>query len=267
MNIDFHVHGILSKKLFFDSSLFLQGIEYAKNNDLQGFVLCEHFNALDIDSTFSFLKDNYKYQGDKYIVNDFSVFLGMEVDIKNGGHVIVCGNRDAILSIQNKLKNHIRRSNFIEFEELLNLGESLNCLMIGAHPLRDSHKLYLQPQRLLKRLHALDLNTKDIYKKGEEQAKYEIFKLSKILDIPCVCGSDSHYPVQLGTVKTCFNNEISTIEELKSEISKCKYNLQVSKDLNLKVYTAKVTKNKLKKKIRKLIAKEIYMKNSLMNIK
>ena len=267
MNIDFHVHGILSKKLPFDSSLFLQGIEYAKNNDLQGFILCEHFNAQDIDRSFSFLKDNYEYKGDRYIINDFSIFLGMEIDIKNGGHVILCGNRDAISSIRTHLKNHIKRVNFISFENLLNLGESLNCLMIGAHPLRDSHKLYLQPRELLKRLHALDLNTKDIYKKGQEQAQDEIFKLSKILNIPCVFGSDSHYPIQLGTVKTCCYDEISTIEELKYAISKGEYTLQISNDLPIKVCTSKIAKNKLKKKMKKLISKGLYIKDSLINIK
>lgn len=52
MNMDFHVHGILSKKLNFDEELFIQGINFAKNSGLHGLVLCEHFNAIDIDSSF-----------------------------------------------------------------------------------------------------------------------------------------------------------------------------------------------------------------------
>ena len=56
MNMDFHVHGILSKKLNFDEELFIQGINFAKNSGLHGLVLCEHFNAIDIDSSFHFLK-------------------------------------------------------------------------------------------------------------------------------------------------------------------------------------------------------------------
>ena len=34
MNIDFHVHGLLSKKSKFDEALFLQAIENAKENGL-----------------------------------------------------------------------------------------------------------------------------------------------------------------------------------------------------------------------------------------
>ena len=68
MNLDFHVHGILSKKLKFNEELFLQGIEFAKNNLLDGFVLCEHFNAVDIDSSFSFLENNFVYEKDRYDV-------------------------------------------------------------------------------------------------------------------------------------------------------------------------------------------------------
>ena len=63
--MDFHVHGILSKKLKFNEELFLQGIEFAKNSMLDAFVLCEHFNAVDIDSTFSFLEEHYPYEKER----------------------------------------------------------------------------------------------------------------------------------------------------------------------------------------------------------
>lgn len=106
MNIDFHVHGLLSKKSKFDEELFLQAIENAKENGLNAFVLCEHFNAKDIYSIQSYLRENYEYEYDRYMVNDFSVFIGMEIDIKNGGHVILCGNRDNIEEIRKKLERN-----------------------------------------------------------------------------------------------------------------------------------------------------------------
>ncbi|SFC16743.1 PHP-associated domain-containing protein [Clostridium uliginosum] len=247
MNIDFHVHSILSKKLEFDSELFLQGIEYAKESGLNAFVLCEHFNAVDLMSIYSYLRNNYKYQGDRYLVNGFSVFVGMEVDIKNGGHIIVCGNRDSILKIRERLEFHIKRSNFIAFEELLDIGEKYECLMIGSHPYRPKHKLYLQPLNLLARLDALDLNTKDIYKRGLEIVEEEVSNLSKILNIPYVTGSDTHYPIQLGTVRTCFEAECDTIKDLKECIRNKNFKIEVSKALKLKVYSAKITKNNIKK--------------------
>ena len=80
MNMDFHVHGILSKKLKFDSELFLQGISFAKNNMLDGMVLCEHFNAVDIESSFSFFENNFKYENDRYDVNGFIIhFANIEI--------------------------------------------------------------------------------------------------------------------------------------------------------------------------------------------
>ena len=250
MNLDFHVHGILSKKLKFDPDLFIQGIEYAKENSLDGYILCEHFNAVDLNSTFSYLKDNFNYEGDRYIVNGFSIFLGMEVDIKDSGHIIVTGNRDSIVKIREKLEPHIKRANFIKFEDLLNLGEKYNCLMIGSHPYRENHKLYIQPEHLLRRLHGLDLNSKDIYKRGREIVELEVALLSKKLDISYVTGSDSHHPIQLGTIRTCFYNECSTIKELKEAIKNHEYTIEVSNTLNLRVFSAKVTKNNMKKKIK-----------------
>ncbi|AOR23600.1 PHP-associated domain-containing protein [Clostridium taeniosporum] len=260
MNIDFHVHGILSKKLKFDSELFLQGVEYAKENGLDGFVLCEHFNAIDLLSSYSYLEENYEYVGDRYIVDGFSVFIGMEVDIRYGGHVIVCGNREDILKIRNYLEPYTSKSNFIPFGKLLDLGEKYNCLMIGSHPYREKHKLYLQPKKYLERLDALDLNTKDIYKRGLSIVEEEVATLAENLNIPYVTGSDSHYPVQLGTVKTCFENECYTINDLKENIKSKKYVIEISKALKLKVYTSKITKNYIKKQIK-------LSKNNYKNLK
>ena len=125
MNMDFHVHGILSKKLNFDEELFIQGINFAKNSGLHGLVLCEHFNAIDIDSSFSFLEDNFIYENDRYDVNGFYVYLGMEVDIRYGGHVIVCGQRQEVYSIKENLKNCRKKADFIHFEDLLDMAGAL----------------------------------------------------------------------------------------------------------------------------------------------
>ena len=138
--------------------------------------------------------------------------------------------------------------NFIEFEKLLELGEKYNCLMVGSHPYRASHKLHLQPKELLKRLHALDLNATDIFKKGLECAKEEVENLSKEINIPFVTGSDSHYPIQLGSVKTRFNKEFTTVKEIINSIYSRDYSIEVSKAVELKVYSAKKTKKYIKEK-------------------
>lgn len=250
MNMDFHVHGILSKKLNFNKDLFLQGIEFAKNNGLNGFVLCEHFNAKDIESSFSFLEDNFKYENDRYDVNKFYVYLGMEVDIRYGGHVIVCGNREKIYKINNSLKKCVKKDNFIYFEELLDMSDEYGCLTIGSHPYREKHKLYLQGEKNLKRLDALDLNSKDIYKRGLKIVEKEVEELASKLNIPYVTGSDSHYPIMLGCVKTSFKDDFKSIAELKDAIKKNDFKREISDDLRLKIYSAKISKNFIKKKIK-----------------
>lgn len=267
MNMDFHVHGILSKKLKFNEDLFLQGIEFAKNNMLDGFVLCEHFNAVDIDSSFSFLENNFIYENDRYDVNGFYVYLGMEVDIRYGGHVIVCGNREKIYRIKDNLKSCRKKADFIHFEELLDMAEQGECITIGSHPYRENHKLYLQSEKSLKRLDALDLNSKDIYKRGLEPVEKEVSKLASKLNIPYVTGSDSHYPIMLGCVSTCFDSDFKTIMELKDAIKNKSYQRVICDDLKLKIYTAKAAKNYIKKKIKEKNERHIFIKNSYSEIK
>lgn len=248
MNIDFHVHGLLSKKSDFDEGLLLQGIEIAKENGLNAFVMCEHFNSRNILDIFSYLENNYMYYGDRYIINNFSVFIGMEIDVKNGGHVILSGNRRDILEIRGKLEQYMKKPDFIELSDLLDLAEQYNCLVVGSHPFRETHKLFLQPKNLLKRFDALDLNATDIFSRDLKSVRDEVEALSKELEIPYVTGSDSHYPIQLGSVKTCFNKEFTTIKELKDAIKGRDFEAKVSKTLKTKVFSAKITKAYLKSK-------------------
>ena len=252
MNMDFHVHGILSKKLNFNKDLFLQGIEFAKNNGLDGFVLSEHFNAVDIDSSFSFLEDNFSYdsENDRYDVNGFYVYPGMEVDIKYGGHIIIAGNKDNMFKAKDYLKAFRKKADFITFEELLNMADEYGFLKIGSHPYREKHKLYLQPEKYLERLDALDLNSKDIYKRGLKIVEKEVADLAKKLQINYVTGSDSHYPIMLGCVRTTFNDNVKSIKDIKNAIKSDDFNRIICEDINIKIYTAKATKNYIKRKIK-----------------
>lgn len=246
MNLDFHVHGLLTKKSRFDEDLFLQGIENAKEQGLDGYILCEHFNATYIDEIHDYLKKNYEYIGDKYIIENFSVFIGMEIDIKNGGHVILSGNRDKISELKIELEPYKVKPDFIEFEKLLDLGDQYGCLMVGSHPYRSSHKLYLQQEELISRLDGLDLNATDIHSRGLIIVQEEVRSLSNKLNVPYVTGSDSHFPIQLGSVKTKFKKNFFTVKEIKDEIESGNYEIEISKSLDLRVFAAKTTKKYLK---------------------
>lgn len=259
MNMDFHVHGLLSKRKDFNKEFFMSEIYFAKSNGLNGIILCEHFNAKDFLVIYDFLEKNFIYEGDRYIVEGISVFPAMEVSIKNKGHVILAGERDSIIDIYELLKGFREKDNLIELEDLLDQADIFNLLKIGAHPCRRGHKLCNQSHELLKRLDALDLNGKDIFKKGQSIARDELINLSQELGVNIITGSDSHTPIQLGGIYTNLNKECSTIKELKDCIIKGDYTVEINSALNFKIFSSKILK-------RYLLKSETYDKNTEFKI-
>lgn len=259
MNMDFHVHGLLSKRKDFNKEFFMNEIHFAKSSGINGIILCEHFNAKDFLVIYDFLENNFIYEGDRYIVEDISVFPAMEVSIKNKGHVILAGDRDSIIDIYDLLKGFREKDNLIELEDLLDQADIFDLLKIGAHPCRKGHKLCNQSHDLLKRLDALDLNGKDIFKKGESIVRDELINLSQELGINIITGSDSHTPIQLGGIYTSLNKECSTIKELKSCIIKGDYTIEINSALNFKIFSSKILK-------RYLLKSETYDKNTEFKI-
>lgn len=259
MNMDFHVHGLLSKRKDFNKEFFMNEIHFAKSSGINGIILCEHFNAKDFLVIYDFLENNFIYEGDRYIVEDISVFPAMEVSIKNKGHVILAGDRDSIIDIYDLLKGFREKDNLIELEDLLDQADIFDLLKIGAHPCRKGHKLCNQSHDLLKRLDALDLNGKDIFKKGESIVRDELINLSQELGINIITGSDSHTPIQLGGIYTRLNKECSTIKELKSCIIKGDYTIKINSALNFKIFSSKILK-------RYLLKSETYDKNTEFKI-
>lgn len=247
MNVDFHVHGLLSKRKDFNKDFFMNEIHFSKNNGLEAIVLSEHFNAKDFLVIYDFLEKNFPYEGDRYIVNEISVFPAMEVSIKNKGHVILTGDRESIFNIYDLLKEFREKENFIDLEALLDQADIFNVLKIGAHPCRRGHKLCNHPHELLKRLDALDLNGKDIFKKGESIARDEVINLSQELGINIITGSDSHTPLQIGGIYTNLNKECTTINELRDCIISGNYTIEINSSLNFKIFSSKILKRYLLK--------------------
>lgn len=245
MNIDFHVHGLLSKRKDFNEKFFLSEVRYAKENNIDGIVLCEHFNADNYRTIYKYLHNNYAYEGSRYIVEGISIFPAMEVSVKNKGHVIISGDREDIMTIYEELAAYMIKENLINLEQLLDLAEVYGCLKIGAHPFRRGHKLCKQQIEQLKRLDAIDLNAKDIYKKGQVIAKDELIQLSRDIGVNIVTGSDSHTPLQLGSVVTSFENNLTTINEIKADIVAGRYNIEINNSLDFKVYSSKILKRYL----------------------
>lgn len=251
MNIDFHTHGLVSKRVKFDRELFLQGIEYSKEIGLDAMLISEHFNAIDFNGIYSFLRNNFEYRGDCYLVNGISIFPAMEVNVKGKGHVILSGHREKIIEVHDLLEPNLHRENFIDIKELLDLADKYDLLKIGAHPFRKGQKLYMQDKEQLKRLDFIDLNAKDIYKRGLMAVREELQILSRDINANIITGSDSHYPVQLGAIYTKLNEECNTIEDIKKIVLKDEYSIEISNSFDLRIKAAKYSKRSYVKQLNK----------------
>lgn len=253
MNIDFHTHGLVSKRIKFDKELFLLAVEFAKDIGLDGFLISEHFNAIDFDGIHKYLRNNFHYEGDRYLVNGISIFPAMEVNIKNKGHVIISGHRDSIEEIYKMLEPNRDKENFILFSELLDIADDYKLLKIGAHPFRRGQKLVRQDKEDLKRLDFLDLNAKDIYKNGLMAVREEVKLLARDTDLKVISGSDSHYPIQLGSIYTKLNKDCSTVEEIREAVLNDQYEIELTNSFDLRIKAAKYSKRSYVKNLNRFI--------------
>ena len=63
---------------------------------------------------------------------------------------------------------------------------------------------------------------------------------------PVVSGSDTHQATQYGCVQTCFQSCFHSIKQLREEIDKGQYTIQISESLNIQVEDATLQKRLLK---------------------
>lgn len=168
------------------------------------------------------------------------------MDIRETGHILLISTRDKILAIREQLKPYLSKDNFISFAQLLELVEERNVLKIGAHPYRSSTPLHHINVDLLKRLDALDLNAKDLYKQGVDVYQEKIDPFAKLLGLPIVAGSDSHQCLQFGSVMNRMNEPVNTVDELREAIKHGAYQIEISDSLELRVKASVMMKKLLK---------------------
>lgn len=246
MFIDLHTHGKLSKKSDFSITYFKEMLTEARSNDISGIALTEHFNTKNFERIYETLDEVYSYNGHYYEAEEVRVFPGMEVDIRETGHILLISTRDEILAIREQLKPYLSKDNFISFAQLLELVEERNVLKIGAHPYRSSTPLHHINVDLLKRLDALDLNAKDLYKQGVDVYQEKIDPFAKLLGLPIVAGSDSHQCLQFGSVMNRMNEPVNTVDELREAIKHGAYQIEISDSLELRVKASMMMKKLLK---------------------
>ncbi|MCE4049219.1 MULTISPECIES: PHP domain-containing protein [Bacillaceae] len=251
MKIDLHTHVKISKKSEFSPDYFTTMLKEARDAGLNAIALTEHFNTQNFLDVYSYLDRHYAYIEDYYEVEGIKIFPGMEVDVKEVGHILIISNRQSIVQMFNKLQSHLEEENFISLAALIDLADSYHAVKIGGHPFRPSTPLTQHDPGQLKRLDALDLNGKDLYSIGIEENSESVYWLADKLDIPVVAGSDTHQFLQYGSVYNQLETDCSTITELKTAIQNRQYSVQISPDLHLRVRSATLAKKLLKQLLAK----------------
>ncbi|MBP3040865.1 PHP domain-containing protein [Bacillaceae bacterium Marseille-Q3522] len=243
MFIDFHTHTKLSKNVDFRITYFRRMIKSARKNGLNALALTEHFNTSHFEEIYDTLDQHYPYT-QYYDVDGFKVFTGMEIDIKETGHILFIGHRDDIREIRAQLAGHTEKANFPSFEELFEIAEPFNLLKIGAHPSRNSTPLLHLGDERLQKFDAFDLNGKDVAQQPFTREK--ITELGQRLKKPVVAGSDSHLPIQFGCVKNQFYDECESIDQIRDCMLSNRYNVIVSDNAAMKVKAARIMKRTIK---------------------
>ncbi|NBD24270.1 PHP-associated domain-containing protein [Paenibacillus glycinis] len=248
MNIDFHIHVKLSKKTNFELEHFASMIDEAKAQGLDAITLTEHFNTHRFEDVYGTLDTLYPCNDHYYNVDGFRIFTGMEVDIAEGGHILVSGPKDKLLEVRAALDGHTAPDRFIGLAQLFELCEPRGMMVIGGHPFRESNPLFHIDRELLRRFDAFDLNGKDLHEIGIQENIAKVLTLGEELGVPVVAGSDAHQMFQVGCVYNAFAGQFETIAELKAAIRAGAYKRVLSPSLDLQVRAANLVKKLLKKK-------------------
>ena len=246
MYIDFHTHGKLAKKLPFSTVYTEWLFGEAKTAGLDALCLTEHFNTLQFDELYGYIRKRYDRDGDTFMTEKgLRIFPGMETDVKEGGHILCVGQIEEILELNKRLDPFKEKGEFLPFEKLMQLFSEYSVIVGGAHPFREGGHIPELAREPLTALDFLDLNGKDVAadRKGTEEQTY---KLAEALKIPVVSGSDTHQAVQYGCIRTKMRREVNTVEELMGEMKTGNYEIRVSDYADFQVKTAGILKKALK---------------------
>ena len=250
MKIDLHTHAKLSKASDFSKNYYEEMIREALDNGLDALALTEHFNTRHFDEVYRQLDSMFPYNGEYYDAGGLKIFPGMEVDIRETGHILLIGRKEFILETRHRLDGYTEKGAFIPFDDLMDLAEGFPLLKIGAHPFRESTPLRHLTRSQLSRLDAFDLNAKDMYQYGSEANQDQVQRFAADLGKPVTAGSDTHQCLQFGSVYNELQMPCESAAELKDAIMQGAYQLHVSDSLPIKVKASAMLKKLMKEIIR-----------------
>lgn len=246
MFIDFHTHGKLAKKLPFSTKYTDWLLREAYGAGLDTICLTEHFNTLQFDELYGYLLKICRREEDTLVTKEgLRIFIGMETDIAEGGHILSIGSLETILELNARLEPYKQKGKFLPFEKLMDLFEEYSVIVGAAHPYREGGHIPELPLEQLKRLYFLDLNGKDVAK---DRVSFEekTGALARKLGIPMISGSDTHQAVQYGCIRTNFQNTVKNVADLYEEMKAGNYEIVVSENIAFQVKTAGILKKALK---------------------
>ncbi|NMA06222.1 MAG: PHP domain-containing protein [Ruminococcaceae bacterium] len=248
MKIDFHTHGKLAKHLYFSEKFTNNTFDTARRNGLDAICLTEHFNTTNFFEFYEYVDSISERDGDCLVLeNGLRIFPGVEVDIKEGGHLLCVGKMEDILAIRKKLENCDEEDSFLSFRELTDLIDSYPVLLGAGHPFRNSETSNIPdlPYEDLQRLDYVDLNGKDLAVEPDDMEE-RVRNFAESINKPVIAGSDAHQEKHYGVVYNIFERDLNTIEGLYEEVLKSNYEIYISDKIAETVSTALLIKSLLK---------------------
>ena len=244
MKIDFHVHGTITCKYLyhFDEEEFVKKINEAKKEKMDAFALTEHCHSECFPEAYNFLNKNYEYKNDYYEVDGIKVFVGIEITTIEELDILVIGKKEYIEELRYEVEKAKEDQKYIGIERLFKICDTENNLIILAHPYRRHDEFPEISEFVLRKIDAIEYNAKDLYKKGIEKNKHIVSKLAQNISKPITGGSDSHHHLQIGSIMNNLKKDINKVIEIKKEIRKDNYIVEISENLINMVEEARLNK-------------------------
>ena len=242
MIIDFHVHGKITNKFPFDKEKFLLTISEAKEGGVDSLAITEHCHSENFLEGYNVLNTNYELIGDYYNIDGFKVFYGIEVTTEQKLDIVIIGKPKLILELREKIIYNLKGKDFIDINDLFKNITPDELLVILAHPYRNHNELPKLKEEITNKINAIELNAKDLYKNGIDIMKAKVLQLAKSLNLPVVCGSDTHHFIQMSSVKNIFSKDFKRVQDIKEEIKLRNYEIELSSDLKTRVKSAIIIK-------------------------
>lgn len=245
MTFDIHYHTILTKKLPFSLNYLKQSMASARRAGLDAVIITDHADSIDFDRIRSELAANFTQQGDGFEVEGVLVFPGIEVEIAEGGHILIAAAAREIDELYARLEGKLEKGSAPAMAELFTIADDYNRFIAYAHPFRPTREITNIPAELRSRFDALDLNGKDLYEYGDEMRK-RVLDLGRSLNIPVVAGSDTHHHLQAGCIKNITPERFTTIAELRDLIRSRRSAVHIDSCHAIRVEAAQTVKHMLK---------------------